>query len=91
MRRKDVDDAVDRRHRALRVQRGEDEVTRLADGERSLDGLEVAHLADENDIGVLPEHVLEGGLEPLGIGADLTLVDDRELVRDAGTRLGLRR
>ena len=81
VRREDVDDAVDRGDGAVRVERGEDEVTRLADGERGLDGLEVAHLADEHDVRVLPEDVLERGLEALGVRADLALVHDRELVR----------
>ena len=68
-------------HRAVRVERGEDEVARLADRQRRLDRLEVAHLADEHDVGVLPEDVLERVLEALGVGADLALVDDAELVR----------
>jgi hypothetical protein len=34
------------------------DVARLGDGERRLDGLEVAHLADEHDVGVLPQMYL---------------------------------
>ena len=39
--------------RALRVQRAEDEVAGLGGGERGRDRLEVAHLADEDHVGVL--------------------------------------
>ena len=53
--REDVDDAVDRRRRALRVQRAEDEVAGLGGGQRGRDRLEVAHLADEDHVGVLAE------------------------------------
>ena len=81
VRRKNVDDAVDGRDGAVRVQRREDQVAGLADGQRRLDGLEVAHLADEHDVRVLPQDVLEGRLEAIGVGADLALVDDGELVR----------
>jgi hypothetical protein len=55
LRCKDVDDAVDRRRRALRVQGAEDEVPGLRSGERGGDRLEVAHLADEDHVGVLAE------------------------------------
>ena len=53
--REDVDDAVDRLRRALRVQRREDEVAGLGRGERRRDRLEVAHLADEDHVGVLAQ------------------------------------
>src|SRR5580658_4618521 len=81
VRREDVDDAVDRRDGAVRVERREDEVPRLADGERRLDGLEVAHLADEDDVRVLPEDVFERVLEPRRVRPHLSLVDDGQLVR----------
>ena len=57
-----VDDAVDRLRRVLGVQRGEDEVAGLGRGERGRDGLEVAHLTDEDDVGVLAQHVLAARL-----------------------------
>ena len=44
-------------------------------------GLEVAHLADQHDVGILAQDVLERVLEALGVGADLALVDDAVLVR----------
>ena len=46
VRREDVDHAVDRLRRVLRVQRREDEVAGLGGGERDRDRLEVAELAD---------------------------------------------
>ena len=51
--RPDVDHAVDRLGGVLGVQRREDEVTGLGDGERGLDRLEVTHFADEDDVRVL--------------------------------------
>ena len=47
----------------LRVQGREDEVAGLGRGQRDRDGLEVAELADEDDVGVLAQHVLERVLE----------------------------
>ena len=66
--------------RAARVQRGEDQVARLGGGQRGRDRLEVAHLAEEDHVGVLAE----GGAERLGeaarVGADLALVDEAAAV-----------
>ena len=81
VRREDVDDAVDGLRRILRVQGGEDEVAGLGGGQRDRDGLEVAELTDEDDVGVLAQHVLERGAEAVRVVADLALVDDRLLVR----------
>ena len=53
--REDVDDAVDRARRALGVERREDEVAGLGGGERGRDRLEVAHLAEEDHVGVLAQ------------------------------------
>ena len=78
--REDVDDAVDRRRRALRVQRREHEVAGLGRGQRGRDRLEVAHLADEDDVRVLAQRRLEGLAEAGRVGADLALVDDAALV-----------
>ena len=57
--REDVDDAVDRARRALRVQRREDEVAGLGRGQRGRDRLEVAHLAEEDHVGVLAERAAQ--------------------------------
>src|SRR3954447_9374866 len=76
----DVDDTVDRLCRVLRVQGGEDEVTGLSSGERHGDRLEVTHLTDEDDVGVLAQHVLQGVLEGPGVLPHLALVDQAGLV-----------
>src|SRR5215208_701815 len=80
MRREDVNNPVDCLRGVLGVQRPENEVAglRRCYGER--DGLEVAHLAHEYHVGVLPEDVLEGLGETLGVLVDLALVDDALLV-----------
>jgi hypothetical protein len=52
----------------------------LGDGERGADRLQVPHLADEDDVGVLPERVLEGLGEGLGVGPHLPLVHRAVLV-----------
>ena len=80
LRREDVDDAVDRRRRALRVQGAEDEVAGLGSGQRGGDRLEVAHLADEDHVGVLAERGAQRLGEARGIRPDLALVDDAALV-----------
>ena len=76
----DVDDAVDRAGRALRVQRPEDEVTGLGGGQRGRDGLEVSHLAEEDHVRVLTERSAERVGESRRVLADLALVDDAALV-----------
>jgi hypothetical protein len=63
------------------VERGEDQVTGLCDGEGGLDRVEVAHLADEHDVRVLTKDVTKSALERRGVGADLALVHHRHLVR----------
>ena len=65
VRRKDVDDAAEGLHGGAGVQGREDQMAGLGDGERRLDGLPVAHLADQHDVGVLAQHVLQRGAEPL--------------------------
>src|SRR5918994_278510 len=78
--REDVYAPVDGLRGGLGVQRPEDEVAgpRRRYGQR--DGLEVAHLAYEYHVGVLPQDVLESLGEALGILVDLALVDDALLV-----------
>ena len=58
VRREDVDDSVDRLRRVLRVQGREDEVAGLGRRQRRRDRLEVAHLTDEDHVGVLAERGL---------------------------------
>ena len=74
--REDVDHAVDRLRRALGVQRREDEVAGLGGRQRGRDRLEVAHLADEDHVGVLAERGAERLGERRRVEADLALVDD---------------
>ena len=78
--REHVDDAVDRLGRVLRVQGGEHEVAGLGRGQRGRDRLQVAHLADEDHVGVLAQGGLQRGREALRVGAQLALVDEALLV-----------
>src|SRR5204863_1161608 len=61
VRREHIDDAVDALHGGVGVQRGEREVAGLRDRQRRRDRLEIAHLADEHDVRVLPQRVFQGG------------------------------
>ena len=72
----DVDDAVDRLRRALRVQGREDEVAGLGRRQRGRDRLEVAHLADEDHVRVLAQRGAQRVGERRRVDADLALVDD---------------
>ena len=79
-RREDVDDAVHGLRRVLGVQRGEDEVAGLGRGQGRADRLHVAHLADEDDVGVLAQRGLEAEREGRRVRPQLALVDDALLV-----------
>ena len=52
----------------------------LGGEQRGLDRLVVAHLADQDDVGVLAEGGAQGAGEGVGVDVDLALVDDRLLV-----------
>ena len=80
VRRKDVDDPVHRLGGGLGVQGGEDEVAGLGRGQRGRDRLQVAHLADQDHVGVLAQRGLQRAGEVLRVGADLALVDEAALV-----------
>ena len=58
----------------------EDEVAGLGGGQRRRDRLEVAHLAEEDHVGVLAERATQGVGEPGRVLPDLALVDDAALV-----------
>ncbi len=53
-------------------------------GFRNIDGglnrFDVAHFADQNDIGILPQHILQGLTEGGGVGAYLSLIHNRFFV-----------
>ena len=61
--REHVDDSVDRLSGVVGVQGREDEVAGLGQRQGELDGLEVAHLADQEDVGVLAEGGAQRPLE----------------------------
>ena len=76
----DVDDAVDGLRAGVGVQGPQRQVARLCDGEGGRDGLEVAHLAHEDHVGILAEDVLERVLEGVRVREDLALVHQALLV-----------
>ena len=82
------DGARDGLARVERVQRAHHQVARLGGEDRRLDGLEVAHLADQDDVGVLAQGTAQRLGERLAVVADLALGDDAELVLCACTRSG---
>jgi len=63
VRREDIEDAVDRLRGVGRVERGQDQVAGLGRGHGRRDRLEVAHLAHDDDVRILPQHVDEGSRE----------------------------
>ena len=81
VRREHVDHTVDRLRRVLGVQGREHEVTGLRRGQRGRDRLEVTHFTDEDDVGVLAQHVLQRVGEGVRVLPHLALVDQRALVR----------
>ena len=62
------------------MQRREHEVAGLGSGDRGRDRLEVAHLAEEDHVGVLAERCAESLAEARRVCADLALVHDAPLV-----------
>ena len=73
--REEIDDPVDRLRRRGGVQGREDEVPGLGRRQGREHRLRVAHLPDEDDIGVLAENHPHGAGERLGVESDLSLVD----------------
>ena len=61
------------------MERAEDEVAGLRRGQRERDGLEIAELADEDDIRILTERAAQRGRERFALRADLALIDERLL------------
>lgn len=75
-----IDHAVHRVGSGVGVQGGEHQMACLRGGQRRLDGVQVPHLADEDNIGVLAED----GPQAVGIGAGVRA--DLPLVHDAAIR-----
>ena len=75
VRREGGDDAVHRLGRVQRVQRGEHEVAGLRRVQRDLHRLGVAHLADQDDVGVLAQRRPQRLGEGRRVLADLALAD----------------
>ncbi len=67
VRRKHRDDAVDGFGRVKGVQGREHEVAGLGGEQAGLDGLEVAHFADEDDVGVLAQGAAQRLRERAGV------------------------
>ena len=70
-----VDDAVDRRRRAVGVHRGEDEDAEARELQRELHRLVGAELADENHVRVLAPGAADRVREARRVGADLAVGD----------------
>ena len=70
------DDAVDGLGGVDRVQGRQHQVSGLRGRHGDVGGLEIAHLTDQHDVGVLPQHRPEGLGEGGGIETHLSLVDD---------------
>ncbi len=79
--REHVGHAVERLRGVVRVQGGEHEVAGLGERQRELNRLGVSHLADQDDVGVFTKRRAQRALERVRVGADLTLVHRRLLVR----------
>ena len=79
--REGVDYPVYRFEGRVGMKSRESEMARLRDSQGGRHSLKVAHLTDKDDIGVLPEDMLECGSEIVRIGLDFPLVYDAVLVR----------
>ena len=76
------DEAVDRRRHVGGVDRGEDEMTGLGCFQRRIDGFQVTHLSDHDDVRVLPERRAKCVGERRRVRPDLALRDDAFIVRE---------
>ena len=74
------DDAVDALGRVERVERAQDEMPGLGGQEGRVDRVQVAHLADQDDIGILAEAAAQTAGEAHDVHADLPLADGALLV-----------
>ena len=62
------------------MKRGQHEMAGLPRRERHLHGLGIAHLADDDNVGSLPQRRAERGREIRRVDADLNLLDDAAMV-----------
>ena len=79
-RRKHVDDALYRLRSVLGMQSGEDQVPGLGRCQCRGYGLEITDLTYQDHIGILTQDMFECCLETVGVGSNLTLIDDGGLV-----------
>ena len=79
VRREHVDHAVDGWRRAVRVQRAHHENAHLGRGHRDAHRLEVAQLADQDDVRILAQGRVQRVREALAVHADLALTDETAL------------
>ena len=57
------------------MERSEDQVTGLGGLDGNRHGFEIAHLADEQNVGILTQRCTEGVPERVGVRVDFALVD----------------
>jgi hypothetical protein len=78
--RKNADQSADRLRRVGSVHRGEDHVARFGCFQGDVDGFRVAHLADQNDVGILSERGAQRLRKAARVAADFALADRGLLV-----------
>src|SRR5216684_4633544 len=79
-RREDGDDALNGFRGVESVQGGENQVAGFGGEQRGGNGFEVAHFADENDVGILTQCGAQGSRKVGGVDFDFALVDEAALV-----------
>src|SRR5580704_1017454 len=75
-RRKDGDDALNGFGRVQSVQGGQNQVAGFGGENRGGNGFQVAHFADQHDVGVLTQSSAQRGGERRGVDFDFALVDE---------------
>ena len=71
-----VDNAVDRLGSGVGMERGKNQMPRLGRSHRSRDRFRIAHLADHNNVGVLPQDRPQSVVKRKGVHPDFSLGDD---------------
>jgi len=80
MGREDVNNTVDGGSRGIGVQRGEGQVARFGNAQGGFDGFKVAHLSDEDHVGVFAEGGAERICKGVRVGVHFALVHQALLV-----------